>query len=148
MSRILSYLGLTAPAPQRHGSGGPYEASIGYSRVVRAGELAWTAGTTATVEGELQGLDDAEAQTRIALEQAVAALERAGVNRTCIVQSRMYVVDIERHADAVGRAHRNVLGDVRPVATMVGVSGLVDPRMLVEVELVASPGRSDNGNFG
>ena len=67
--------------------------SIGYSRVVRAGELAWTAGTTSVVDGELQGVGDAGAQTKVALEQAVAALERAGVARHYVVQSRLFVVE-------------------------------------------------------
>jgi enamine deaminase RidA (YjgF/YER057c/UK114 family) len=127
--------------PTRYGSGGPYEASIGYSRVVRAGELAWTAGTTSIVDGELQGVDDAGAQAKIALEQALAALERAGVAREYVVQSRLFVVNIRDNADAVGRAHGALFGEIRPVATMVGVTELIDPRMLVEVELVAAPGR-------
>ncbi|MDX6246630.1 MAG: hypothetical protein QOE76_4353 [Frankiales bacterium] len=138
MRRILSYLGLTAPAPQRHGSGGPYEEVIGYSRVVTMNGMAWTAGTTAVVNGELQGIGAPETQAGIALQEAVFALERAGVNRKYIVQSRMYVVDIERNGEAVGRAHAIVLGQIKPVATMVGISRLVDPQMLVEVELVAA----------
>jgi enamine deaminase RidA (YjgF/YER057c/UK114 family) len=124
--------------PKRYASGGPYEAAIGYSRVVSMNGIAWTAGTTAVVDGELRGIDDAEEQTRIALEQAVAALERANYKRTHIVQSRLYVVDIVHNAEAVGRAHGAIFGDVRPAATMVGVTGLIDPRMLVEVELVAA----------
>ena len=124
--------------PKRYGSGGPYEASIGYSRVVSMNGLAWTAGTTAIVDGELQGVGDAETQARVALEQAVAALERANYKRTHIVQSRLYVVDIVKNADAVGRAHGAIFGEIRPAATMVGVPGLIDPRMLVEVELVAA----------
>jgi enamine deaminase RidA (YjgF/YER057c/UK114 family) len=126
------------PRPHRYGSGGPYEEKMGYSRVVIANLMAWTAGTTAVVNGELQGIDAPETQAGVALQQAVDALWRAGIRRQYIVQSRMYVVDIERNAQAVGRAHKAILGDVMPAATMVGVTGLVDPRMLVEVELVAA----------
>ncbi|BEP15523.1 RidA family protein [Acidothermaceae bacterium B102] len=127
-----------AAKPKRYGSGGPYEDRWGYSRVVRTAGMAWTAGTTSVVNGELQGLDSAETQAGVALQQAVEALWRAGFSRDLIVQSRMYVVDIENNAEAVGRAHGAVLGDVRPAATMVGVTGLADPRMLVEVELMAA----------
>jgi enamine deaminase RidA (YjgF/YER057c/UK114 family) len=129
---------LSGKKPERYGSGGPYEATVGYSRVVTINGTAWTAGTTAVVNGELQGIDAPETQAGIALEQAVAALWRAGFGREYIVQSRMYVVDIARNADAVARAHAHVLGDIRPAATMVGVAALIDPRMLVEVELVAA----------
>jgi enamine deaminase RidA (YjgF/YER057c/UK114 family) len=145
MSAISDWFARQALKPTRYGSGGPYEEIWGYSRVVRAGDLAWTAGTTAVVDGELQGVGDAAQQTTIALEQAVAALERAGVRREYIVQSRLYVVDVETHGDAVGRAHAGVLGDLKPVAALIGVTGLADPRMIVEVELVASPGRRMRG---
>jgi enamine deaminase RidA (YjgF/YER057c/UK114 family) len=128
----------TGSLPRRYGSGGPYEASIGYSRVVTMNGLAWTAGTTAIVDGELQGLDAPETQTRIALEQALAALALAGFPAESVVQSRLFVVDIRANADAVGRAHGRLFTDIRPVATMVGVTELIDPRMLVEVELVAA----------
>jgi enamine deaminase RidA (YjgF/YER057c/UK114 family) len=136
--KVLDYLGLTDSAAQRYGSGGPYEASIGYSRVVTSNGFAFTAGTTAIVDGELVGLDDAEVQTRVALELALAALKRAGFKDTSVVQSRLYVVDIRANSEAVGRAHAGIFGRIRPVATMVGVSELIDSRMLVEVELVAA----------
>jgi enamine deaminase RidA (YjgF/YER057c/UK114 family) len=122
----------------RLGSGGPYEDVVGYARVVVAGELAWTAGCTAVVGGELVGEGDAYVQARAALAFAVDQLARAGFEVATVVQSRLYVVDIAAHADDVGRAHAELLGATRPAATMVGVSALVDPRMLVEVELVAS----------
>jgi enamine deaminase RidA (YjgF/YER057c/UK114 family) len=122
----------------RLGSGGPYEDAVGYARVVVAGELAWTAGCTAVVGGVLVGEGDAYAQTLAALGLAIDQLARAGFAVGTVVQSRLYVVDIAAHADDVGRAHRELLGGTRPAATMVGVRALVDPRMLVEVELVAS----------
>ena len=145
MSAIRDWFARQVVKPTRYGSGGPYEEVWGYSRVVRAGKLAWTAGTTAVVDGELQGVGDPGLQTTIALEQAVAALARAGVSREYVVQSRLYVVDVEANAEAVGRAHANVLGDVKPAAALIGVTGLADPRMLVEVELTASPGRRLRG---
>jgi enamine deaminase RidA (YjgF/YER057c/UK114 family) len=124
------------PAVVRLGSSGPYEDAVGYSRVVAVGDHAWTAGCTAIVDGELVGVGDAFVQAVAALELAVASLGRAGFGPTTVVHARMYVVDIAAHAEAVGRAHARVLGATRPAATMLGVSALVDPRMLVEVELV------------
>ena len=124
----------------RHGSGGPYEASVGYSRlvVVPAGaRTARTAGCTATVDGEVVGVGDAHRQALVAIDIALAALERAGFAASDVVRTRMYVVDIAAHSTAVGAAHGERFRDVRPVATMVGVTALIDPRMLVEVELLA-----------
>ncbi|HEX6887042.1 MAG TPA: Rid family hydrolase [Candidatus Nanopelagicales bacterium] len=126
---------------ERYASGGPYEDQVGYSRVVVThgigGCTGITAGTTSLVHGALQHPGDAFAQALVALQSALFALERAGFSRSDVVQTRMYVVGIVEHADDVGRAHAEVLGDVRPAATMVGIAGLVDPQMLVEVELVA-----------
>ena len=127
---------------QRLGSGGPYEELYGYSRVVAVGDHAWTAGCTSIVDGELVGVGDAYLQTVTALRIAVASLERVGFGREDVVSSRMYVVDIAAHSDAVGRAHGEVFGDVRPGAAMLGVAALIDPRMLVEVELVAARSRT------
>lgn len=126
---------------QRYSSGGPYEESVGYSRVVVCpgydGSTGMTAGTTSLVNGVVQHPGDAYAQAVVALQSALFALERAGFAPTDTVQSRMYVVDLATHAEAVGRAHAEVLGLVRPASTMVGVAALVDPAMLVEVEVVA-----------
>ncbi len=125
---------------ERYGSGGPYEKSIGYSRLVMSGPgggLAWTAGCTATVDGELVGVGDPHAQTIAAFGVGLGALGRAGLSAADVVQTRMYVVDLATHASEVGRAHGALFAEVRPAATMVGVAALIDPRMLVEVELVA-----------
>lgn len=125
----------------RYASGGIFEDAVGYSRVVVAsgcgGATGWTAGTTSLVKGVVQHPGDAYAQAVVALQAAVFALERAGFVHTHIVQSRMYLPDIARDAEDVGRAHAEVLGQVRPAATMVGVAALIDPDLLVEVELVA-----------
>ena len=122
---------------ERHGSGGPYEEAIGYSRVVVHGDQAWTAGCTATVDGVVVCEEDAYGQALTAFGIGLAALERAGFAVGDVVQTRMYVVDVATWSGDVGRAHGELFRSVRPAATMVGVTALVDPRMLVEVELVA-----------
>ncbi len=126
---------------ERFSSGGIYEDEVGYSRVVVAsgygGHTGWTAGTTAMVNGIVAHPGNALGQALVAFQAALFALERAGFSRTDTVQTRMYVVDVAANADAVGSAHSQLFGAVRPVATMVGVSALVHPQMLVEVEVVA-----------
>jgi enamine deaminase RidA (YjgF/YER057c/UK114 family) len=128
---------------RRISSGGPWEERFGYSRAVVAGPWVLVAGCTATVDGEVRHEGDAYAQARTALEIAVKALTEAGASAADVVRTRMYVTDIS-DADAVGRAHAEFFGDVRPAATMVEVSGLVDRRILVEIEVDAytevSPG--------
>ncbi|WP_433458703.1 RidA family protein [Micromonospora sp. CA-248212] len=123
----------------RLGSGGPWEQSYGYCRVVRAGDLALTAGCTATVDGRVAHVGDAAAQTAQALRIGLAALAEVGAEPGDVVRTRMYVTD-RLHADEVGRAHNAVFGAVRPVATLVVVAGLLDPEHLVEVELEAYVG--------
>lgn len=126
---------------ERFSSGGIYEDEVGYSRVVvasgYAGHTGWTAGTTAMVNGVVLHVGDPQAQAAVAFQAALFALERAGFSRADTVQTRMYVVEVATHADAVGRAHAAIFDDIRPAATMVGVSALVHPQMLVEVEVVA-----------
>jgi enamine deaminase RidA (YjgF/YER057c/UK114 family) len=126
---------------ERFSSGGVYEEQVGYSRVVvasgYAGSTAWTAGTTAMVNGEVAHPGNAQSQAVVAFQAALFALERAGFDAADVVQTRMYVVDVASNADAVGRGHAGLFADIRPAATMVGVSALVHPEMLVEVELVA-----------
>jgi enamine deaminase RidA (YjgF/YER057c/UK114 family) len=114
----------------------PFEDVVGYSRVVRIGNNAWVAGTTATVEGEVVGIDDAYEQARVAFGIALAALETAGMQARDVVRTRMYVTDIADF-DAVGRAHKEIFDAVRPVATMVQVVALARPEHLVEVEVDA-----------
>jgi enamine deaminase RidA (YjgF/YER057c/UK114 family) len=125
---------------ERFGSGGPYEERFGYSRVVRAGELVITAGCTAIVAGELRHVGDPYGQARVALGVGLDALAGAGCPASDVVQSRLYITD-PAHADDVGRAHRDVFANIRPAATMVVVAGLIDERMLVEVELVGVSAR-------
>jgi enamine deaminase RidA (YjgF/YER057c/UK114 family) len=120
----------------RYGSGGPWEEAYGYSRVVRAGDRFVTAGSTATVDGVVVAPGDPYAQALAAFGIALDALALAGASVSEVIRSRMYVVSRE-HVDAVGRAHGSVFAAVRPVATLVIVAGLLDPAMLVEVELEA-----------
>jgi enamine deaminase RidA (YjgF/YER057c/UK114 family) len=121
---------------ERYGSGGPWEAIFGYSRVVTAGPWLLTAGCTSTVDGAVAHVGDAGAQTREAFRIALDALAAAGANVSDVVRTRMYVVRPE-DADAVGRAHGEIFGTVRPAATMVMVAALILPEHLVEVEVEA-----------
>ena len=117
----------------RFGSDAPWEAVVGYSRVVVHGEMAWVSGTTATVDGVVAHPGDAGAQTRQALATLAGALERAGFTLADVVRTRLYVTDISRWEE-VGRAHGEVFGDIRPATSMVQVAALIDPAMLVEIE--------------
>jgi enamine deaminase RidA (YjgF/YER057c/UK114 family) len=125
----------------RVSSGTPWEPIVGYSRAVRAGATVYVSGCTATVEGEVVAVGDMYEQTRLALQGVVDALSRLGAEPRHVVQTRMYVTDIERWHEA-GRAHGELFGEIRPATSMVEVSGLIDPRMLVEVEAVAWTGAS------
>ena len=121
---------------ERFGSGGPWEDTYRYSRVVLAGDRAVTSGCTSTVDGEVTNVGDAGAQTTTAFKIALDALEQAGVAKEQVIRTRMFVVNRE-DTDAVGRAHGEVFADVRPAATMVLVAGLLHPDHLVEVEVEA-----------
>ncbi|HEX8102478.1 MAG TPA: Rid family hydrolase [Solirubrobacteraceae bacterium] len=118
-------------------SASPYAATIGFSAAVRAGDLVFVAGMTAlNAEGEVVGGDDAYAQAREALRKVVEAVQAVGGRGAAdVVQTRMYLADASDWED-VGRAHGEVLADVRPAAAML-VTGLLDPRMRVEIEAVA-----------
>ena len=117
----------------RFGSDAPWEAVVGYSRVVVHGDMAWVSGTTSVVDGAVAHPGDAGAQTREALGRIREALERAGFTIGDVVRTRMYVTDISRWEE-VGRAHGEVFGEVRPATAMVQVAALIDPDMLVEIE--------------
>ena len=119
-------------------SGAPWESRVGYSRAVRVGGQIWISGTTATAaDGTLVGIGDAYAQAKQALANIAAALAQAGATPADVVRTRIYVTDIA-HWEAVGRAHAEMFGVVRPAATMVEVRRLIDAEMLVEIEADAA----------
>jgi enamine deaminase RidA (YjgF/YER057c/UK114 family) len=125
---------------ERHGSGVEYESIVGYSRVVRAGSHVWVAGCTATMEdGAIAGPGDPYVQARQTLSNLEAALAQVGARLEDVVRTRMYVTDITQW-EAVARAHGECFADIRPVTAMLEVSGLLDPRMMVEIEADAFMG--------
>jgi enamine deaminase RidA (YjgF/YER057c/UK114 family) len=123
----------------RMGSGAPWEGIVGYSRVVVRGDAAWVSGTTSMVDGAVAHVGDVGAQTRQALQIVREALEKAGFSLSDVVRTRMFVTDIS-HWEEIGRAHGEFFGDVRPATSMVQVSALIDPAMLVEIEADAVRG--------
>jgi enamine deaminase RidA (YjgF/YER057c/UK114 family) len=115
-------------------SGAIWESVVGYSRAVRVGSWVSVAGTTAAAEGGgAIGGADVGAQAREALRRIAAALEQAGAGLQDVVRTRIFVTDISSWQE-VGRAHGEFFGSIRPATSMVEVSRLIDPALLVEIE--------------
>lgn len=118
-------------------SGTPWEPVIGYSRAVRVGNYVWISGTTATdSEGRVVGRGDAYQQAKHTIANIERALAQAGASLSDVVRTRIYVRDMA-HWEAIGRAHGEAFGAIRPAAAMVEVNRLIDPDMLVEIEVDA-----------
>lgn len=121
-------------ADKRISSGGPWEDIIGYSRATVAGPTVHVSGTTATVNGELQHAGDAYGQTQVALGIIANALAEAGHTIDDIVRTRMFLANAS-DMDAVGKAHGEMFGSIKPAATMIAGLEFISPKMLVEIEV-------------
>jgi enamine deaminase RidA (YjgF/YER057c/UK114 family) len=122
---------------RRISSGGPWESVAGYSRAIVVGDSCWVAGTTdAGPDGRSRHPGDVAAQTQAVLDIIERALADAGFELSDVVRTRMFVTDIGRSGE-ISAVHRAVFGAIRPAATMVEVSGLMDPSLLIEIEAEA-----------
>lgn len=117
-------------------TGAPWEAKVGYSRAVRIGNLVEVSGTVSADGDKIVGGNSAYEQTKHALAKIEAALVKAGASLHDVVRTRMYVTDISRWEE-IGRAHSEFFQAIRPATTMVEVSRLIDPALLVEIEATA-----------
>lgn len=117
-------------------TGSPWEPLVGYCRAIRVGNQVEVAGTTAMCDGKVIGENDAYAQTTYILQIITDALNEVGASMSDVVRTRMFVTDITKWEE-IGRAHGEFFRDICPVATMVEVKALIDPALLVEIEVQA-----------
>ncbi|RTE06867.1 RidA family protein [Paenibacillus whitsoniae] len=120
-------------------TGSPWEPQVGYCRAIRVGDRIEVAGTTAMKDGEVVGEGDAYAQTQCITTTIQEALRELGAELSDVIRTRMFVTDISQW-EAYGRAHGEFFRDIQPVATMVEVQALIDPRLMIEIEVEAVVG--------
>lgn len=118
------------------GSGSPWEEIVGYSRAVRVGNIIEVAGTTAMDGDVLIGRGDVYAQTVFIFKKIEKVLQETGADLTDVVRTRMFITDISKWEEA-GKAHGEFFKNIKPVATMVEVSNLIDSGLLIEIEVTA-----------
>jgi enamine deaminase RidA (YjgF/YER057c/UK114 family) len=123
-------------ARRKVASGAPWESVVGYSRAVAAGDNIWVTGCTSIIDGEVVHEGDPYAQTAQAIRNVAWALGQLDSSLEDVVRTRIFVTDISRWEE-YGRAHGEAFGEIMPATSMVQVSALIDPRMMVEVEAVA-----------
>jgi enamine deaminase RidA (YjgF/YER057c/UK114 family) len=123
-------------ARRKVSSGAPWESVVGYSRAVAAGDNIWVTGCTSLVDGDVVHEGDPYAQTTQAIRNVAWALGQLDSSLEDVVRTRIFVTDISRWEE-YGRAHGEAFGEIMPATSMVEVSALIDPRMMVEVEAVA-----------
>ena len=134
---------MTSDGVRRMQSGSPWEESFGFARAVAAGDRVLVGGTTAFKGTVLYGEGDPYEQAKVAFTSALEAIAEFGLGPESVVRTRMFLTH-QRDVDEVGRAHQELFGSVRPVATLLVVEGFVDPRILVEVEVEAFRGAVDS----